>query len=691
MSLRLDRSVEENDGDDGGASEAVLAAARTAAADIALITDSAQAVIYVSGSFTAMTGYAKAEMIGRNCRVLQGPGTDPVTRRQMRDVLASGEVFEGKILNYRKDGSAFWTALRITPLRVGTGPDITHFVSVQRDISNEVALVKQLEAQALHDYVTRLPNRIVAEQAVSQAVKRLPPGGLTVAVGLIDLDDFRLVNNTLGHAAGDAVLQQWSFRMLSRLREGDVLARMGGDEFLLILKNITRDTSSEDLTGILDRVHSTVEEPFAVNGQQVRIGMSLGIALVPEDGTDSHTILRSADEALYAAKKRDNHGTSWWVTAEQAHTGPAERNVGGNTHGSPRQGEVARPEDYRGALRSGNVQVDFQPVVDLRDESTHLFEALARLKLPDGRTAYPGEFLSYLGPEDQRALFAAVLEQALEVLGSWDREGARHNVSVNFPPEILQDRTIPALINAQLKSHRILPSRLTLELLETQVMDLEAQRIALHELAGLGIGLAMDDLGSGHSSLQRLSSFPFTAIKLDRGLLLHIYNRPLETLTIMATLIQMGRDMRMDVIIEGLEDESLTEAAIILGAPLGQGFYFAKPMPPEECIQWLDTFELQSHRSPIQTPLGALAYHWQFARLDAPHPLELHRCPVTRFISNATAGPEVESWHALQHSPQGNHPASSRLLIDWLTDHITTSTPQEVRPAPTPYPQEAPL
>lgn len=449
---------------------------------------------------------------------------------------------------------------------------------------------------------------------------------------------------------------------------------MGGDEFLLILLNITRTTSRDDLTGILDRVHTSVEEPFTVDGQQVSIGMSMGIALVPEDGTDSRTILRNADEALYTAKKRDNGGTTWWETAEHARTHPIDSNQDGDTAGT------ANPGDYRGALRSGNVLVHLQPVVDLRDGSIHLFEALARLQLPEGRTAYPDEFLSHLGTDDLLVLFANVLDQALEGIGACDREGRHHNVSVNLPPEILQDGTTPALITKLLRAHKILPGRLSLELLETQVMDLETQRIALQELAGLGIVLAIDDLGSGHSSLQRLSSFPFSAIKLDRGLFRHVHHRPMETLSIIATLIQMGRDLRMDLVIEGLENESLTEAAIILGAHLGQGYYFAKPMPPEDCIQWLETFELQSHRSPIQTSLGALAYHWHFARLAAPHPLELPHCPLTRLINNATAGPEVESWHALQHTPQGVHPAANRLLIDWLTQHISTSTPQDFRP-----------
>lgn len=653
----------------------VLAAAREVAADIALITDSTQAIVYVSESFTAMTGYGQAELQGLNCRVLQGPGTDPHTTYLMREVLGSGDIFEGEILNYRKDGSAFWTALKIIPIRVGAATEITHFVSIQRDISNQVALLKQLEHQALHDSVTGLPNRAAAELAVEKAVKRALHQDVTVAVGLIDLDDFRIVNNTLGHAAGDAVLKQWATRMLSCLRKGDVLARMGGDEFLLILKNITRSTAHEDLPGILRRIHKAVEEPFEIDGQQLRIGMSMGIALVPEDGTESHSILRSADEALYAVKKQQNQQDTWWETAEQA---GAHRRSGGTNDipGSGPEGN-ASVQDYLDALTGGNIEVHLQPVVNLQDGTVHLFEALARLRLPNDRLALPFEFLPHLGIEGQKVLFEGVLRRSLEILGAWDEQGLHHNVSVNLPPAVLLDRTTPGLIEKLLQDRNIHPSRLGLELLETEVVNLEEQLTALRELVDLGVGLAMDDLGSGYSSLQRLSSFPFSAIKLDSGLILHAKDRPVETLSVIATLIQLGRDLGMDVVIEGLENESLTEAAIILGAQLGQGYHLAKPMAPEACLRWLDSFTLPPRSSAIRTPLGALAYHWQFTRLSAPHPLDPDRCPLTHFIREAGGPAEVTSWHSQQHPRLGMKPGPSHFLIDWLIPQIRDYSPQE--------------
>ena len=240
-----------------------------------------------------------------------------------------------------------------------------------------------------------------------------------------------------------------------------------------------------------------------------------------------------------------------------------------------------------------------------------------------------------------------------------------------------------------LQSRNIEPERLGLELLESDEIGLEAQRTILRDLTDLGVGLAMDDLGSGYSNLQRLSSFPFSAIKLDRGLFLHVMDRPVETLSIIATLIQLGRDLGMHVVVEGLENQSLVEAATILGAPLGQGYHFARPMPPEQCLRWSESFTLPSPRPLIQTPLGALAYHWQFDRLAAPHPSELEHCPLTRFVAETEAPQQVRTWHAQHHKIPMAHISSNHFLIDWLTAMIRDCSPEETH-SPALFPRTVP-
>ncbi len=670
----------------------VLSMARLAAADVAVVTDAAQNMIFVSESFTAMTGYAAEQALGENWRLLQGPGSNPDTVDEIRQVLAAGEIFEGELLNYRRDGSAFWNSMRIIPLRQ-QGDQVTHFVSVHRDISNRIALLEQLKFQALHDQMTGLPNRAAGERAVEDAVVRSLDAHTTVGVGLIDLDDFRIINNELGHAAGDTVLCQWASRLQSRLRDSDLLARMGGDEFLLIVKHIDRAHAQSDLAGILDRIHQAVDEPFTVAGQDVHVDMSMGIALVPEDGADSRTILRHADEALYAVKARGRRRTLWWQAARTgssaeaeprkptprasvpALSSPADAENRGGRRPTHEEGASSALNIHQEAVAHGDVVIELQPVIDLGDGSVHLFEALARLRPPGCGLIYPNDFLPHLVNADQRVLFERVLGKALDFLIASDEAGKNFDVSVNLPPTILNDAATLRTVEEALSSRGLQPRRLGLELLESDILGSDVQRSALQDLVNLGVGLAMDDLGSGYSTLQRLASFPFSALKLDRGLLANTYQKPLDTLSMMATLIQMGRDLAMNLVIEGLEDENLTEAAVVFGAPLGQGYYLAKPMPVSEAISWDDDFSFTFHRSPLRTPLGALAYHWQFARLGTAHPLELARCPLTRFLGDQNCSEDVHTWHERQHTPQGIHPASSRFLIDWLTHQVRASHP----------------
>ncbi|MCU1575187.1 MAG: Sensory Box Protein [Micrococcaceae bacterium] len=719
--------------------------AMAATSEISLITDARQDILYVSDSFTAITGYRREEILGKNCRLLQGPGTDPETRLEIRRSLLSGQPFQGEILNYRKDGSAFWNALRISPLRSGTD-EVSHFVSVQRDISTRMALLEQLRVQALHDDLTGLPNRAAINELLTQLFAESQQADITAAVGVIDLDDFRIANNTLGHAAGDRVLREWAVRMQSALNEGDFLGRMGGDEFLLVLRKVRRRRSLKDLQVTLDRLHATVTRPFSSDGVDTFIGMSMGLALVPEDGTDAATLLRHADEALYEVKSRKAGRNLWWQlspgsTPAASPSDASDGSVDGSGSGSaspsggtagtagpdsdpdtgtgragsgatagpassPDAGSpagfaagfaaaeqaapaavaepVAQPATrapggprtlamagrYRSALRDGGLRVHGQPVIDLVNGRVQFFEALARLQLPDGRLVAPAEFLPHFDAADLDELFVQVLDTGLGQLRDWDERGDSFNISINLAPSTLLDPGTPNRIVQALDRHGVAPDRLSFELLETQSVDWDIQRRALDQLVELGVDLAMDDLGAGYSSLKRLSSLPFSALKVDRGLLSDIRRKPAETLSLIATLIQMGRDFGMKVVVEGLEDDGMAEAVTVLGAGLGQGYHFSRPLPLERAAEWARTFRMDINRGNFRTYLGALAYHWRFARLGSPHPLTLPGCPLTAFLQQQDAPGDVARWHAQHHEGQVAPAGSGRLLVDWLAERV---------------------
>jgi diguanylate cyclase (GGDEF)-like protein/PAS domain S-box-containing protein len=264
------------------------------------ITDQQERVIYSNKTFSDLTGYLPEEIAGKNMKILQGSGTAPETVDSIRQALRSGNPFQGSIQNYRKDGSTFWNLLTITPVR-NTSGHITHFVGVQRDITPLVDLNHRLEHEALHDRLTGLPNRKALEFHLERAVARARRSGQVFSVGMIDLDDFKTVNDSWGHEAGDRLLQELSARFREILREADFIARLGGDEFVVVFDDLSHPEEQIDL--LMDRLHKAVESPFEVlPGQSVSIGMTLGLALYPSDGEDGDSLLRHADAAMYQAK-----------------------------------------------------------------------------------------------------------------------------------------------------------------------------------------------------------------------------------------------------------------------------------------------------------------------------------------------------------------------------------------------------
>ena len=656
-----------------GIPPALLVRALEATSEISLITDADQSILHASRSFSAITGYSEAEVLGNNCRILQGPGTAPEAAGAIRDALARGEQFRGDILNYRKDGSPFWNALTITPLRDEVG-QITHFVSVQRDINARMALHEQLRFQATHDPLTGLPNRAALDSHLAKALD--PDGGSrpAVAVGLIDLDRFKEVNNALGHEAGDVILKSWAARMQARLHPAEFLARMGGDEFVLVVDGAAGDDAAS-LGDVLQRLGRSIDEPFDVSGELIHLTMSAGLACSPQDGIEMRTLLRGADAALSAAKARGGGSHCWWELAGNAADARA-------ASGSPATVEPAsgRPVEadpagdavalYKERLFDGGLEMFMQPAVDLHAGVVYLFESLARLRLVDGSLVPPAAFLPHLSVAETDRLFRVGLDQVLDCLSAWDGVELPAKVSVNIAPSTLLDPDCPRFIEGALRRHSIAPQRLVLELLETETMDWDLLHGPLNRLVTLGVGLAMDDLGAGYSSLKRLSMLPFTAVKIDRDMLTGLRTSPLETLSLIATLVQIGRDFGMTVVAEGLEDLGMTEAVAVLGARYGQGYHLARPMPAAEVAGWTADFESKKHPRQIRTALGALAFHWKFLRLGSPHPHSVEDCPFTGYLESRSARQEeVHRWHAQQHRADSSSGAS-RMIVDWLVQEI---------------------
>ncbi len=332
---------------------------------------------------------------------------------------------------------------------------------------------------------------------------------------------------------------------------------------------------------------------------------------------------------------------------------------------------LVQAQIYRQRLFAGGLAMFMQPVVDLATGSVHKVEALARLKLDDGTMVPPRVFLPLLSHAGLDRLFNLALKQSMEILNRWDAQGLRIDVAINLPPSSLLDAHCPQWVEDALRQHDIAPDRLTLELLETQSIEQRTQVEAIERLVRLGVKLAMDDLGSGYSSLKRLSALPFDVIKIDKDLLSEWRLAPLETVGLISTLIEMGRDLNRTVVVEGLEDLGMVEAAMVLGATKGQGYALARPMPADGVLDWIRQFRMPAVPGTIHTLLGALAHHWAVMhsrRFAQTLPLD-HAQASLLFKEQGWQDTEAAAWTAQIHAGTDVANASHKLL-QWLVARV---------------------
>ncbi len=647
--------------------QALLALALATVSEGSLITDASRETIYANPAFTEITGYEQSEILSKNCRFLQGPDTSPVELQLMRDALDKGEVFQGTLLNYRKGGAPFWNHLTITPLKDSAGM-VTNFVSVQRDVTEQVQERDALAHRAVHDHLTDLPNRAALRDHIRSALSEASKDGSTVAVAMIDLDDFKVINDRYGHHAGDAVLSEFAVRMRERLRHSDYLARVGGDEFVVVSELSPTDALA-DFAGIADRLHEAVESPFQVDHEHLAsIGMSMGVALFPRDGLTGRELLRTADAALYRVKPQKGRRSNWWDAA-----------------GTDATSDASEEESGGSRVPVGELAMFMQPIVDLRSGHVTQVEVLARLRTPTGKIETPDTFLPHYSREPLVDVFKQGLDQALRWASRWDADGLALNVSVNVPPELLSDPNSADWVRSALAQHSMAASRLILEVLESQEIDLTASDKTVSELVRLGVKMHLDDLSSGFSTLKRLTDIPFDVIKIDRRIFDQAHTRPLQVLTVLASITKLGADSGYGTVVEGIEYRERLEVSTVLGAGSGQGFLFARPMPPEEVGPWLEQFAMPYPAEELTTALGALAYHWSHGRGDWHEHTAYEQCPLTGYLSlsdgDADAGAHADAvaahnvLHQVPPAVSGAQIGANATLLAILVERVQQTRP----------------
>lgn len=287
----------------------VLNAALEATSDTVMMADANGIIYWVNSAFSIMTGYNKTSIIGSTPQILHGPKTDPETKWQIREAIKHGRPFRGEILYYHKNGSTIWNDLTISPVYDSKG-ELLRFFGVHRDITAMRALREQVDRMAYNDSLTTLPNRHALSAYLTRVLSRAKTLNTEVIVGVLDIDNFKPINDTWGHAAGDSLLQVFSQRLQGAIRENDLVARVGGDEFVFVLDKFDH---FDDLSSLLCRIHATVEYPFELPGNaNVQVGISMGLSRYPNDGDDGDLLLRHADIALYNSKAAKDERDTWW-------------------------------------------------------------------------------------------------------------------------------------------------------------------------------------------------------------------------------------------------------------------------------------------------------------------------------------------------------------------------------------------
>ncbi|QNM97544.1 EAL domain-containing protein [Chitinimonas koreensis] len=538
-----------------------------------VITDNRQPdnpVVYVNQAFERITGYKREAVTGRNCRFLQGEDRDQAGLAAIRSAIRLGQEGKALLRNYRRDGSMFWNELRVAPTFDGQG-GISHFVGVLDDVTESRRYQHELERQANFDTLTGLPNRNLLTDRVRQAIVQANRRNERFALAFMDLDNFKYVNDSLGHSVGDKLLQEVAQRVRDCVREYDTVARLGGDEFVLLLPETRSEHETEQT---LKRLGNRLAEPIRLSdGAEFHVSASMGYCFYPVDGADADELLRNADTAMYEAKEQ---GKSQISRFELTMTDSVQR-------------RVALERDLRRGLAQGELEMFYQPQLDLSAGALCGFEALIRWRRPDGRIVSPAEFIPIAEESGQiREVDRYVIDAVFRQVAQWRGAGLDPGeVALNISTYSLQEPGIVQYIVEALARHGVQPEGIKLEVTEGLLMKNvdTAQRI-MRELKAVGLKWSIDDFGTGYSALSYLRKYPFDQLKIDKSFVDDVH-LDLENASVTRAIISMAQSLGIAVIAEGVETAEQLGFLLQAGCGQIQGYYYSPPLPAGSCAELL--------------------------------------------------------------------------------------------------------
>ncbi|MDF2546026.1 MAG: hypothetical protein K0R93_924 [Anaerosolibacter sp.] len=544
-----------------------------------VVTDTEGMIQLVNPAFTAITGYTSEEAIGRNPRLLKSERHNQLFYKDMWDALINTGTWQGEIWNRRKNGETYPEWLTISAIKNDHG-ETTHYISVFNDITENIRKEEHIKHLAYFDALTGLPNRFLFGDRLNLAITHAQHHKHMLAVMVLDVDRFKRINDTLGHAVGDMVIQTVADRLSRCIGEGDTLSRLGGDEFMFILEEIE---DVQNVTKIIHRLFEALACPLSIHGHELHITGSIGVSMYPGDGQDLDTLVKNADTAMYRAKELGRNNYQLYTPAM-------------NDKAIAR---LTMENDLRKAIERNELTLYYQPKVDIKSGKITGAEALVRWNHPQRGRISPGDFIP-LAEETGliEPLGEWVLQQACCQVRKWqDEKGQDIYVSVNLSPRQFQNGNLAEQIISVAEAAEIDPKYIELEITESCAMKNPEHTLRLlQRLKGKGFTFSIDDFGTGYSSLGVLKKFPIDKLKIDQSFVRDI-TKDEDDKAIVLAMISMAHSMRLKVVAEGVETSEQLEFLMENHCDQLQGYLYSPPVPADEFEKlWENSLNLHEIR-----------------------------------------------------------------------------------------------
>jgi diguanylate cyclase (GGDEF)-like protein/PAS domain S-box-containing protein len=537
--------------------------------DAIVVTDTANCIVAVNPAFTTITGYTSEEVIGHNPNLLTSGLQDAEFYRALWNSLDRDGRWQGEIWNRRKYGETYPEWLSISAVKNHAG-EIRNYVAIFSDITERKQAEARVQFLAHYDALTELPNRILFADRLNQALLSAARNHAMLAVMFLDLDRFKLVNDSFGHAAGDLLLKEVARRLLRSVRASDTVSRQSGDEFVILLSDIG---NHDDWANVAQKILHSASEPFHIEGNELHVGCSIGISLYPDDGADAGTLLKKADTAMYRAKHlgRNNY--------QPYHTDMHDESLN----------RLTLETNLRHAQKLHQFTLHYQPQLDIRTGQVIGMEALLRWEL-EGTGIIPANQFIQLAEETGLILPIGdwALAAAIAQTRAWQKEGIPPlRMAVNLSAKQFNQPNLDIKIGQLLEEAGLDPRYLEIEITESALMhDTERHIALLHKLKGLGISIAIDNFGTGYSSLALLKRLPVNTLKIDRSFVADAHRNAGDA-AIVNAILALAESLSMQVVAEGIETPEQLQFLKLKHCHTVQGYYFSHPMTASDTEQWL--------------------------------------------------------------------------------------------------------